>query len=114
HAMVFLVSGVHKGIYFSKAVEEFREAAIPFLHVSLIGTIILHLVASLGLITGLFARESALALAVFTLVATIKVQAFWNLSGKERLDLSRIALANLAIIGGLILFAIVGPGRLVL
>lgn len=113
-AMVYLVSGVHKGIYFSKAVAEFRQAAIPFLHISLISTIILHLLASLALISGVFARESAVLLAVFTLLATIKVHDFWNLSGNERLMQSRIALDHLGLIGGLLLLAIVGPGKLVL
>lgn len=112
--MVFLVSGVHKGIYFSRAIEEFRQAAIPFLYFSLISTIVLHLVASLALITGIFAREAAIALAVFTLVATIKVHNFWIRTGEDRLMQSRIALDHLGLIGGLILLAVIGPGKLVL
>lgn len=113
-AMVFLVSGIHKGIYFSKAVAEFQQAKIPLLYVSLVGTIGLHLAGSLALITGIFIRESALALAVFTLLATIKVHDFWNRSGKDRLDQSRIALDHVGLIGGLLILTAVGPGRYVL
>lgn len=57
--------------------------------------------------------ESALTLAVFTLLATFIAHDFWNLSGTDRLNQSRVAMAHLAIIGGLLLLAAAGPGRFV-
>lgn len=79
-----------------------------------IGTVVLHLLASVGLLTGVWLREAALALAVFTVIATLKAHDFWNMNGEERLNRSRVALANLAIVGGLVLLATVGGGRFVL
>jgi putative oxidoreductase len=76
-------------------------------------TIALHLLAPIALITGVFAREAALALAAFTVMATMKVHCFWGMSGSQKLAPSRIAMAHLAIVGGLILLAAVGPGSLV-
>lgn len=111
-AMVFLVSGLHKGIWHRKAVEEFRAAGVPLIGVTLPLTIGLHLVGSICLILGLFTAKAALALAVFTVVATLWVHDFWRLAGTERLARSRIALAHLAVVGGLLLLAAVGPGRL--
>ncbi len=113
-AGVYLVSGVHKSVYYEKAVAEFRSAGIPAIGLFLPLTIALHLLASIALITGAFAREAALTLAVFTVIATVKVHCFWRMSGTDKLDRSRIVMAHLGLVGGLILLATVGPGRLVL
>ena len=112
-AAVFLVSGVHKALYYEKAHEEFQLAAVPAIGILLPLTILLHLIASAGLISGVYAQESALLLALFTVVATVKVHCFWRMPGAERLLHSRVALSNLAIVGGLLLLAATGPGRLV-
>ncbi len=111
-AAVFLVSGVHKGIWFRKAAAEFRMAGIPAIWLTLPATVALHLSASVCLIIGYQAREAALALAVFTVVATLKVHAYWRLPKEEQLGRSRITTANLAIVGGLLLLVAVGPGPL--
>ncbi len=109
-AAVFLVSGLHKGIWFQKAAFEFRQAGIPLVPLALPGTIVLHVLAAVCLIIGFMTREAALALALFTVVATLKVHAYWRLPRDEQLGRSRITTANIAIVGGLLLLAAVGPG----
>ena len=113
-AGVYLVSGVHKGVWYQKAVAEFQNARVPAIGLFLPMTIVLHLVGGMAMVTGIYAREAALALALFTVVATIKAHDFWTMSGQQRLERSRIAMGNLGLVGGLILLAMVGPGRLVL
>lgn len=113
-ATVFIVSGIHKSIWHDKAVQEFSDAGVPAIGLLLPLTILLHLVAPLALVLGVYAREAALALAVFTVIATVKVHCFWRMEGMERLARSRIAMAHLAVVGGLIVLAAVGPGRLVI
>ncbi|MDH3747271.1 MAG: DoxX family protein [Gammaproteobacteria bacterium] len=113
-AVVFLVSGVHKGVWYQKAVSEFQRDSIPLIWLTLPATIVLHLVASTFLIIGYRTQEAALALAIFTVLATLKVHAYWRLPKEQQLSRSRITTANLAIIGGLLLLAAVGPGDIAL
>lgn len=112
-AGVFIVSGVHKALYYQKAISEFREAKIPVVGFFLPATIALHLIAPAALVLGVYVREAALALALFTIVATLKVHCFWRMQGMDRLIRSRVAMAHLAVVGGLIVLAAAGPGRLV-
>lgn len=111
-AAVFLVSGIHKGIWHQAAAAEFRRDSIPAIWFTVPATVILHLAASICIIIGFLTREAASALALFTIVATLKVHAYWRLPKPEQLARSRITMANLAIIGGLLLLAAVGPGPL--
>jgi putative oxidoreductase len=113
-ALVFLVSGIHKGVWYRKAVEEFKMDRIPVIALTLPATIALHLIASACLILGFETQIAALLLAAFTIVATLKVHAFWRLPKEQQLGRSRIANANLAIVGGLLILAATGPGAIAL
>ena len=113
-ALVFLISGIHKGIWYQKAVAEFQRDSIPAIWLVLPGTIGLHLIASTCLILGYQTREAALALAIFTVVATLKVHAYWRLPAEAQLGRSRIFTANLAVIGGLLMLVAVGGGNFAL
>ena len=113
-ALVFLVSGIHKAIWYQKAVAEFDLAKVPFVAVTLPATIALHLAASACLILGIFITEVALLLAGFTLLATERAHGFWRYDDNTRLKLSRNALANMGLIGGLLILAVTGAGQLAL
>ena len=113
-AIVFLVSGIEKSFNFSRALDEYAKDNIPLPRISVVFTITLHLIASVCLIAGWLVTEVALALALFTLIATVMVHHFWTMTGVERLQRSRVALANLGLAGGLLLLAVTGPGAIVL
>jgi putative oxidoreductase len=113
-ALVFLVSAAEKSLYFSAALEEFALARLPFVKFTTISTIAFHFVSSVCLIAGWLVMEMSVALAIFTFLATIRVHDFWNMEGEERVIKSRVALANFAVVGGLMLLAATGPGSLVL
>lgn len=108
---VFLVSGIHKAIYFQAGQAEFRAVKLPFPDICLVLVIALHLLASVSLITGVYAVASASALAGFLIIVSGWVHDFWNKpAGEERVAASRDFLANLAILGGLLMVVAVGPG----
>ena len=111
-ALVFLVSSIHKTLWYKKAVEEFRAAKAPLVGATLPATIALHFVASICIVIGMYVAEAALALALFTLLATERAHGFWRFEGADRLDRGRAALANIAVIGGLMVLAVLGPGDL--
>ena len=114
-SLVYLVSGFHKGFYFQKALNEFQNAGIPFPSIAVIVTVVFHITAASFLVFGVFVSESALVLASFTFIATWRVHNFWILpEGPERLLQSRFALAHLAVIGGLLILSVVGPGKFAL
>lgn len=113
-ASVFLVSGIHKGVWYQKAVEEFKADRVPWIALTLPATIILHLFGSMCLIFGYETRIAALLLAAFTIVATLNVHAFWRLPKEQQLGRSRIANANLGVFGGLLILALTGPGAIAL
>ena len=113
-SLVFLASCIHKTIWYQRAVDEFRMANAPLVSVALPATIALQFGGSVGLIVGAYVTEFALALALFTLLATERAHSFWRFEGADRLDRGRTALANLAIIGGLLVLAVTGPGDLAL
>ena len=111
-ALVFLVSAIHKAFWYQKAVEEFTVDGVPLISISLPGTILLHFGGAFCLILGLHAELAALLLAIHTLAATCMVHGFWRIEGIDRLIRSRIFLANLGVIGGLLYIAAIGPGSL--
>ena len=109
---VFLVSAVHKAFWYRRAVEEFKRDGIPLIPLTLPGTIALHTFAPIAIIVGVYVVEAALALAVFTLLATLKVHNFWAMEGEQRLIISRVAGANFAVMGGLLVLAAFASGKL--
>ncbi len=113
-AMVFLVSGIDKAMNYSAAVAEFQREKVAMAGIVLPVTIVLHLLGSIAIISGVFVSEAALLLAVFLFGATAQVHCFWKMSGEDFVIHSRIALVNLAAFGGLLLLAVIGPGSFVL
>ena len=113
-ASVYFVSAVQKTLYFPISVKAFRAVGVPFAHISVVLTVILHFVGSIGIFAGAYVEECAIALALFTVVATLIVHNFWRLEGQARMADQRIFLAHFGVVGGLLMVVAVGPGEIVI
>jgi putative oxidoreductase len=69
-----------------------------------------------SLVFGLYTRLAAGALAVFTLFVTLAFVRFWSFKGSPeiRTIMKNTFVGNVAIIGGLVYLAVLGPGGLAL
>lgn len=109
-AAVFLYSGVTKLIFWSAGIEEFAALGLPMPTLVLAATIALQTGAGLALALGWQSKPAALALAAFTVVATLIGHPFWAFEGIDFRRQFTTALEHLAMVGGLAAIAAVGPG----
>ena len=78
---------------------------VPQPRLVLIAGALFQIVFGLLLAFGIAVPVAAIALIVFTAVASLMLVDFWNRQGPERMALRNVFLSNLAIIGGLLIAA---------
>lgn len=103
-ALLFVVSGFGMLMNFGGTVGYFASMGIPMAAVALVLVLLAKIGGGLMVATGIHAREGAWALIAFTLVATVLAH-----TGEGQLT---SALKNLAIVGGLLMIALGGPGSM--
>jgi len=111
---VYVYSGVDKLVCWNDGLKFCIEHKMPRPNVVLAITAIIHVVCGLMLLLGFFAREGAVILLLFTAVATYWVHNPIGRTGEDFRRETTISLEHLAIIGGLLLIAVTGPGTLAL
>jgi len=109
-AAVFLYSGAAKLIFWSGGLEEFSALGLPVPVLALTATIVLQLGAGTALAIGWCSGPAALALAAFTVAATLVGHPFWTFQGADFHRQLTTALEHLAIVGGLVAIAATGSG----
>lgn len=110
-AYMFLHAGYGKIGGFEGTVGYIASKGLPLPQAGAVGTIVLELVAGVALVIGLKTRWAAWALAVFTAVATYIFHPYWAMPEAQKMVQMLFFDKNLAIIGGLLALAAVGPGR---
>jgi putative oxidoreductase len=113
-SIVFLLSGVMKVTAFSQMLPFMQAKGFPLPGVCLGIAAAIELIGAALLITGYQARLSAWVLLVYLIVATVVFHNFWAAKGMEQQTQLINFLKNLAIMGGLLMVAAFGPGRLAL
>lgn len=110
-AYMFIVAGWGKLGGFDGTVALIAGKGLPLPTLLAGATIALELVAGIALAVGYKARWAALALAAFTVLATVIFHAYWAVPA-DQVRLQQLMFnKNIAVTGGLLLVFAFGPGR---
>jgi len=102
-SLIFITAGLGKIMGFDGALQYMQSAGIPFAAFGLVIAIILEIGGGLSLILGLKTKWGASILIFYTIILTL----IFHLDFPDQMV---AFFKNLAIIGGLILISIHGPG----
>lgn len=107
---IFISSGYHKITGWEQTGDFMAAKGLPLVPVLLGGAILFEIVGGLSIVVGFKARIGAAMLIVFLIAATVIFHNFWGYEGPQQQDQLIHFMKNLAILGGLIQIAAVGPG----
>lgn len=111
-AWLFVPAGISKLTGFAGTVGYAASAGMPLPEVSVAIGLIVELVGGIMLLVGFKTRYTALALALFTLVASFFFHAYWSLPADQAMMQQLLFTKNLAVVGGLLAYAAFGAGAL--
>ena len=109
-AALFFPAGISKVAGFAGTVGYIASKGAPVPEVAAIIAIIVEVGGGLALILGFKARWAALALAAFTLVATVMFHNYWTFPAEQQMMQQLMFMKNVAVIGGLLTLAAWGAG----
>jgi putative oxidoreductase len=109
---VYLYSGLDKLVNWQNGIDFVVRHRLPWPRPVLAGTIAVQLAGGSMVLLGMFAREGAALLLLFTVAATIACHNPIGLKGEAFRRECMLSLEHLAIVGGLLLVAMTGPGGL--
>jgi putative oxidoreductase len=111
-ASLFIISGIGKLTGFSAVAGYIAAKGLPLPQVLAALTIALEVGGGLLLLLGVKARWVALAFVGFLIVITPIFHGFWDVPAAQAQAQQIHFLKNVAILGGMLLIAAFGPGRL--
>jgi putative oxidoreductase len=111
-AIVFIPAGLSKIGGFAGTAGYIASKGLPLPEVGAAIAVAVEIVAGIALLLGWKTRWAALALAVFTLVATVFFHAFWAVPPEQHMTQYLMFMKNIGIVGGLLAFYAFGPGRM--
>ncbi|KRB97787.1 DoxX family protein [Hydrogenophaga sp. Root209] len=109
-ALMFVPAGFGKIAGFTGTVGYATAMGLPLPTVGVAIALVIELFGGLALLIGLRTRYAALALAVFTLVASFFFHAYWAVPAEQQMVQQLMFFKNIAITGGLLAFAAFGAG----
>ena len=111
-AFMFVYAGFGKIGGFEGTEGYIASKNLPLPAVATVIAIVVEFVGGLMLAVGWKARWAALAVAVFTLFASILFHNFWAMTDAAAVGVNQLLfMKNIAVIGGLLMVVAFGPGR---
>jgi putative oxidoreductase len=111
-AVMFLGAAVDKFTGLEGTAGFIASAGLPVPTLLAVGAGLLELLGAAMLIVGWQARWAALALAGFTLIASVVFHSYWAMPKAAQMVPMLLFMKNMAIIGGLLMIYAFGPGSL--
>ena len=111
-ALMFVLAGISKIGGFTGTVGYIGSAGLPAPSVLAVLTIILELGGGLALMFGLYTRWVALALGLFTLLASVLFHNFWAMPEAQQMTNQLMFMKNISVAGGMFVLAAFGAGAL--
>lgn len=109
-AALFLPAGISKLTGFSGTVGYISSVGLPLPEVAAALALVVEIVGGLALIAGFGTRLAALALGVFTLVASFFFHNYWGVAAEQQFVQQLLFFKNIAVAGGLFTLAAFGAG----
>lgn len=107
---LFLPAGLNKITGFEGTVGYIASVGLPLATVGAVVAIVVEVVGSLALLAGFATRWAALALALFTLGASVFFHNYWAMPAEQQFVQQLMFFKNLGVVGGLLALAAVGAG----
>jgi putative oxidoreductase len=111
-AYLFIPAGLGKLMGFAGTVGYIGSVGLPMPAVAAAIAIVVELGAGIALLLGYKTRIAAIVLAVFTLAASFFFHAYWAAPEAQKMMQTLLFNKNVAVVGGLLVLAAFGPGRL--
>jgi putative oxidoreductase len=111
-ALVFVVFGIRKLLAVSGTAGYFAKLGVPAAEIAVWLVILIEIGGGVLLILGWKTRLVAWLLAGFVVVATLLAHRYWEFEGAQYVPQLTSFMKNLSIIGGLLMVAACGPGRM--
>ncbi len=109
-AALFLPAGISKISGFAGTAGYIGSVGLPMPELGAAIAIAVEVLGGIALIMGFGTRWAALALAVFTLVASFFFHAYWAMPAEQQMMQQLMFMKNIGVVGGLLALAAFGAG----
>ena len=109
-AALFLPAGISKISGFAGTAGYIGSVGLPLPELGAAIAIAVEVLGGIALIIGFGTRWAALALAVFTLVASFFFHAYWAMPAEQQMMQQLMFMKNIGVVGGLLALAAFGAG----